>query len=141
MVRRQTLRSVAALVAALAVLSAAPSRADDNAKAAHEHHEAFVKCAKVCYDCALECTTCYRHCAHLVADGKKGHAVAMHLCNDCATICAAAGELSGRIGPLAATLCEACAKACDKCGEACEKQPDDDHMKRCARACRECAKA
>jgi hypothetical protein len=30
---------------------------------------------------------------------------------------------------------------CDQCGEQCEKFPTDEHMKACAKSCRDCAKA
>src|SRR5215471_893101 len=95
MSRRRTLASLAALTAVLALLARLPARADDKPAAHHEMHE---KCAKACFDCSRECASCFHHCAHLVADGKKEHTKTMHLCNDCGTICAAAGELSARVG-------------------------------------------
>src|SRR5262249_53301311 len=92
MSRRRTLASLAALAAVLALLARVPVRADE--KAAHPH-EMHYKCSKACFDCSRECASCFHHCAHLVADGKKEHTKTLHLCNDCATICAAAGEVSG----------------------------------------------
>src|SRR5262249_49510832 len=138
MTRSRTLASLAALTAVLTFLARLPIRADEKPAHPHEMHE---KCAKACFDCARECNSCHHHCMHLVSDGKKDHAKTMNLCNDCGTICAAAGQVAGRAGPLSVTLCEACAKACDTCGEACEKFPDDKHMATCAKACRDCAKA
>src|SRR5438105_5030422 len=59
---------------------------------AHTHGH-FMKCAKECADCQQQCDSCFHHCAKLVADGKKEHAKAMHLCVDCADLCATAGRL------------------------------------------------
>ena len=120
MSRRRTLASLAALAAVLVFLARVPVRADE--KPSH-HHEMHEKCAKACFDCSRECASCFHHCTHLVADGKKEHTKTLHLCNDCATICAAAGQVAGRAGPLSVTLCDACAKACDTCGEACRSSP------------------
>jgi len=141
MIRRDLFGKGAALAAVLALLAAAPVRAEDKEKPAHAHHEHFLKCAKACGACAMQCDSCYSHCAHLVIGGQKEHARTMALCNDCGLICGVAAGLSARGGPLAATQCEACAKACDVCGAACEKVKDDKHMADCAKACRDCAAA
>jgi hypothetical protein len=116
---------------------AAPAARAEEKDHAHEH---MMKCAKACLDCQKDCDSCFHHCAHLLADGKKDHAKTMHLCVDCAELCSTAGKLSARNSPLAVTACEACAKACDQCAAACEKFPDDAHMKMCAKSCRDCAK-
>jgi hypothetical protein len=108
----------------------------------HKEHEQFHKCAKACAHCMLECESCARHCAHLVAGGEKKHARTLATCTDCGDFCALAAKVVARQGPTAGTTCEACAKVCDVCGKACEEVgPRDEHMKRCARECRECARA
>ena len=50
-------------------------------------------------------------------------------------------KIVSRHGPMTVSACEACAKACDVCAAACGKHPEDQHMKRCAKACQDCAKA
>src|SRR5437763_1625087 len=84
-----------------ASLEGGPARAEEKPAAHHEVHE---KCAKACFECSRECNSCAHHCAHLLADGKKDHLKTMALCVDCGTICAAAGEVTGRAGPLSATV-------------------------------------
>jgi len=113
-----------------------PLRADEN-----PHHAHMAACAKACADCQNACASCQAHCTDLLADGKKEHLRTAQLCADCADICTAAAKIVSRGGPTAGTTCEACAKICDVCGEACEKHPQDEHMKMCAKACRDCAKA
>ena len=129
--------------AALALLSGGLSlqvRADDKDK--HEaHHAHFVACAKACAECMRECESCAHHCAHLLAGGKKEHLKTLGTCEDCSEFCDAAAKVTSRHGPMSVLSCEACAKACDACGTECEKFPDDEHMKRCAKACRDCSKA
>ena len=125
---------------AAALLLAVAAGADDKPAADH-HAGAFQDCAKACNECQLECDSCARHCALLVADGKKDHMETLGTCSDCAEICAAAAKVTSHHGPLSATVCDGCAKACDACGTACEKFPDDEHMSHCAKACRDCAKA
>jgi hypothetical protein len=104
------------------------------------HHGHFVKCAKACADCQVQCDSCFQHCAGLVTQGEKAHAVTMRSCVDCAEVCKAAASLSGRQSPYAASVCEACAKVCDQCATECEKFPNDKHMADCATSCRNCAK-
>ena|SRR5581483_10157433 len=128
-------------LAALAALALASGGADLRAAQDHHHGEAFVKCAKVCADCQVECSSCFHHCARMVIEGKKEHAKTMALCTDCAECCALAAKLSARQGPLAVMACENCAKCCDECAAACEKFKDDKHMAHCAKTCRDCAKA
>jgi hypothetical protein len=124
------------LALALTLPFAGPTRA-----AEHEAHaEHFKKCAKVCADCRLECDSCFKHCVTMVAGGKKEHAATVQLCADCAAVCQLCSTLCARSSPLAAHSLEACAKSCEQCGAACAKFPDDEHMARCAKVCRDCAK-
>jgi hypothetical protein len=112
-------------------------KADSRPHDAHAYHE----CAAACNACQLQCDSCARHCAELVAEGKKEHLTTLGTCADCANFCSAAAQIVARRGPLSVTTCQACAKACAVCGAACEKFPDDEHMKRCAQECRKCEKA
>jgi hypothetical protein len=120
-------------------LPALMTRADDKGQDAHAEH--FATCAKACTLCMRECESCAHHCVHLIAGGNKDHLRTLGTCADCSEFCAAAAKVTSHHGPMAGLMCEACAKACDSCGTECEKFPDDEHMKRCAKACRECAKA
>ena len=104
-----------------------------------KHVSMMEKCADECYDCARECDSCYAHCAGLVTKGSADHAITMQSCVDCAEVCRAAGGLSARGSIYAAMVCKICAEVCDACASACEKHKDDEHMQRCAKACRECA--
>jgi hypothetical protein len=107
----------------------------------HAHAEHFMKCAKACAECQLECDSCFTHCVSLLGEGKKEHAATAQLCADCSACCQLGSSLSARQSPLAGPACEACAKACDICAAACEKLPSDKHMAQCAKSCRDCAKA
>lgn len=113
------------------------------ALAAHggQHAEHFMKCAKVCVECQLECDACFQHCLTLTAQGNKQHAETAQLCVDCGECCQLAATLSARKSPLAGPACECCAVCCDACAAACEKVPDDEHMAACAKACRTCAES
>jgi hypothetical protein len=107
----------------------------------HAHAEHFMKCAKACAECQLECDSCFTHCVSLLGEGKKEHAATAQLCADCSACCQLGSSLSARQSPLAGPACEACAKACDICAAACEKLPSDKHMAQCAKSCRDCAKS
>jgi hypothetical protein len=139
MYRRLLLAGVG--VAALAWLGLGGSAPADDKDKAHHAHGPYATCARACAECSLQCESCFAHCSHLVAEGKKDHVRSMRTCNDCGDFCALAARITGRHGPTAVTTCEACAKVCDMCGAACEKFPDDEHMKACAKSCRDCAKA
>jgi hypothetical protein len=110
------------------------------ARAAEDHGEHFVKCAKVCAACQVECDSCFAHCLELAAGGKKEHQKTAQLCTDCAECCKSCATLCARKSPLAAPMLECCVKCCEKCAAACEKFPDDKHMAQCAKSCRDCAK-
>jgi hypothetical protein len=137
---RGTLRMVLGLaVLALAGLGGPGTAGEEKG---HKHGGPMMACARACADCTLECESCARHCAMLVLKGEKKHFHTMATCIDCGDICAVAGRVVARGGPMSATICDSCARACDDCGKACETSgPADEHMKRCAKACRVCAKA
>lgn len=138
MIHRNRFGAMAMTVAGLfALASAGPAAADDKAG----HHEHFMKCAKVCADCQIQCDMCFVHCRAMLAQGKKEHEASLQLCADCAEFCKLAATLSARMSPLSMEACDSCAKACDKCAESCEKFPADKHMAACAKSCRDCAKA
>lgn len=105
---------------------------------ASDHQEA---CAKACSACANTCAACSAHCAELLADGKPEHAVSMKLCNDCETVCRAAAELCSRKSQFSDEFCKLCEEICNACADRCEQFSNDDHMKKCAAACRDCAAA
>jgi hypothetical protein len=132
------MRTVSLMAAALAVAVVAPL--GTSARAQHEHNEHFLKCARACADCQLQCDSCFTHCLTLLADGQKDHAKAAQLCADCPECCKACSTLCARQSPLARHMLECCATCCDECAAACGKFPDDKHMAACATSCRECAK-
>src|SRR4030095_10111947 len=105
------------------------------------HHEQMMACAQACASCQLECDSGLAHCKHLVIEGKKEHAPTVNSCADCAAFCSLAARLTARQSPHSALACEACAKMCDEGAAACEKHPHDEHMAKCAKECRACAKA
>jgi hypothetical protein len=129
------------LIAAGALVFGGSFLAADEKKAGDQHAAHFEQCAKACADCLRECESCAHHCADLVAAGKKEHLRTLGTCADCADVCAAAAKIVSRHGPLAGTICESCARACGECAAECEKTPGDEHMKRCAKVCRDCEKA
>jgi hypothetical protein len=135
--RREALSVLGATTAGLTALAGVEAHADEG----HEHHGPFDTCAKACADCQQQCDSCFHHCAGLVVKGEKDHAKAMHLCVDCAEVCATAAKLVSRHSTLSGAVCEACVKCCEECAAACEKFPGDKHLAACAKSCRDCAKA
>ena len=133
------MRSLYMMATTLVVAVLAPL--GQSARAQHEHAEHFVKCAKVCADCQVQCDSCFKHCLTLVTDGKKDHAKTAQLCVDCAECCKTCSTLCARVSPLSPHMLDCCAKCCDECAAACEKFPDDKHMAACAKSCRDCAKS
>ena len=87
----RTCHLMAATLAIALVALAGPS-----AQAQHEHAEHFLKCAKVCVDCQLQCDSCFKHCLTLLADGKKEHGKTAQLCVDCAECCKTCSTLCAR---------------------------------------------
>jgi hypothetical protein len=106
-----------------------------------EHRAHFIKCAKSCAECAVQCDACHHHCMHKVTAGNKEHAKSMELCSDCADYCRLAATLSARHSSFALGACEGCAKVCDTCAASCEAIKADQQMAECAKSCRDCAKA
>ena len=144
--RRQmlgTLGAAAGLAAASGVAHAQQEKGHDHHKKGDVHH----KCAEACFDCAHECSEGFHHCSEQVEGGKKNYAKAMHLCRDCADVCATAGKLVGGMSPLMIHTCHACAECCDDCVAECQKLNDPEMkevieaLKACAASCREMVKA
>ena len=145
--RRQMLGT---LGAAAAGLGAAGGVAHAQQEKGHDHHkkgDVHHKCAEACFHCAHECSEGFHHCFEQAEAGKKNYAKAMHLCRDCADVCATAGKLVGGMSPLMAHTCHACAECCDDCVAECQKLNDPEMkevvaaLKACAASCREMAKA
>ena len=89
----RTLLGAAALFAASAAGSTATERTVADSK---DHHAHFMKCAKVCADCGIECDMCFVHCRALLAQGQKDHEGSMQMCADCAEVCKMAATLTAR---------------------------------------------
>jgi hypothetical protein len=85
------------------------------ALAQHEHAEHFMKCAKVCADCQVQCDSCFKHCLTRLAEDKKEHAKTAQLCADNSECCKTCSSLCARESPLANPMLECCAKCCDEC--------------------------
>jgi hypothetical protein len=132
------MRSLYLMAIAIAVPIMAP--VGQSAGGHHEHAEHFIKCAKVCNDCRLQCDSCFKHCLTLLTDGKKEYTELAQLCADCPECCKTCSTLCARESPLARPMLECCAKCCDDCAAACEKISDDKHIAACAKSCRDCAK-
>lgn len=105
------------------------------------HSEAWQDCAKACSECQRICDACATHCASMLFEGKKEHAVTLMSCRDCADICATAAQVAARGGIYARNVCEACAQICADCGRECNKFSNDSMMKQCAEECFDCEKA
>lgn len=139
--RMYHLRLVLILAACSLLPAARYAWADDDDHREHgKAHDEMAECAEECSECARECSSCATHCAKMLADGKKKHGKTLATCLDCADICNVAALIVARSGPFNKLICQACADACARCGKACEAFPDDKHMQRCARACRDCEK-
>jgi hypothetical protein len=150
--RRLSLAGVLGLIAVgCLVLGGKPLAAQDKEeraaeKAEHKDHPdthdgLYEKCAKACTQCLRECESCALHCGKLLAEGKSEHRRTLGLCLDCSDVCTAAARITSRHGPMSSGMCGACAGACDSCGKQCAKFKTDEHMARCAKACRDCAQA
>ena len=139
MERRELLGTLGATAAGLATVAGGKAIAQGEGAHAGGHDDlAHHKCAKDCFDCALECETCFHHCVTQLAAGKQAHAKAVHLTIACADACVTAGRLVARKSPLMVSTCRACAECCDACAVECEKH-DDATMKKMAQMCRKCA--
>lgn len=135
---RALVASVMTLAAFAAVVVAGTNAARDHDS---EHGAHFLKCARVCAECQLQCDSCFTHCRIMLENGNKEHAKTAQTCADCAECCKLAATLTARFSPFSVAACECCAKCCDECAAACEKMPNDKHMAECAKSCRDCAKS
>lgn len=92
-------------------------------------------CVKPCIDCAAECAAGVKHARQNKSDAAM--IASMEVCHHACLTCAhAVGSKNAR----AWAICELCEKICLDCAAMCEKS-NDEHMKKCAKACHDCAKA
>jgi hypothetical protein len=120
---------------AVAALLLAPSpdvRAQDR--------KAWDFCARACGECALECATGSRQCFDKVEAGEKAFGNPARLCQDCADVCALTSKMLARRGPTWQVMCGSCAEVCASCAAQCSKFPDHEQMRKCTRACQQCAR-
>ncbi|MDP3965763.1 MAG: four-helix bundle copper-binding protein [bacterium] len=89
-------------------------------------------------ECYRACTETIQHC--LKMGGEHVEQKHLNLMMDCAKACLTAAdffmrdsEYRDKMGALCAEVCDACAKSCDAL--------DGEEMKRCVKACRDCAAA
>lgn len=113
--------------------------ADDDDSRLPETVCSFDECADACLDSAKACGACFDHCTTLMQTGKRGYALTMRTCIDCADVCSTCAGLCSRESRLAKVLTEACARFCDRAAAECEKFTADMHMVRCAKQCRRSA--
>lgn len=92
-------------------------------------------------ECERACSCCASHCGEKVFEGDISHYATSRTCLDCATICGAAVQILSRGGPYKDVIADACAVACGECATALEVFLEDEHMKRCAEACRKSERA
>ena len=95
-------------------------------------------------ECMEECQFCHSTCTETISYclNKGGmHAEASHirLLMDCAQICQVAGDYMLRGSDLHGITCRACAEVCERGARDCERFGDEEQMKLCAQACRDCA--
>src|SRR5262249_16426057 len=109
MYRRIARAALGAAIILLAGFGGSLTRGQERTRDEGHHHGPYADCARACASCAFQCETCFTHCAKLVAEGKKEHLRTLRLCNDCGDICALAGKVVSRQGPLQVTICESCA--------------------------------
>ncbi|MDZ4810064.1 MAG: four-helix bundle copper-binding protein [Bacteroidota bacterium] len=101
-------------------------------------HQKFQSCIDACVSCAVVCNDCATEC--LQENDIKTLAKCIHLDRECAAICFAVANLMSIGGEHAAHLLEECAEKGDACVVECENHPNLAHCKKCAEACRMCAK-
>jgi hypothetical protein len=144
MVKRREFGALGLSAAALLAMQAG-ARGDEHEEHHHDdkpgHGSGFDFAAQILNECKLECDACAHHCMLKVADGDRKHLLTLKTCLDCADVCAAVSQIAARKGPFTNISAEACADVCAICARECEKFPDDEHMMKCARACRKCEKA
>ena len=137
--RRTMLTTLGAGAIGAGVIASGRARADH--EAGHiELDEVHKKCLEACSRCARTCDMTFHHCYELLAEGKKEHALALHLVSDCAAFCALSACMIAKHSPLMVHACQACAEACKACAQECEKHTDET-MKRCTRDCLDCERS
>lgn len=99
----------------------------------------FEECGAACRDAASTCNACFDHCTSLMQSGKRGYALALRTCIDCAEVCTTCASLCARESRLAKVLTEACARFCDRAAIECGKLGNDRHFRKCVEQCQKCA--
>jgi hypothetical protein len=122
-------------VAAVALLFAPPTEV----RAQNPREWDFT--ARACSDCALECAKGSRHGFDRVEAGERAFANVARLCQDCADVCALTAKILARRGPAWQVACGSCAEVCTSTAAQCSRFPDNEQMRRTARACQNCARA
>jgi len=136
--RREMLGMLGAGAAGLAALNAqADEKSEDHCCELDQVH---ADCLKACSDCAKACDQTFHHCYMQLAQGKKEHAMALHLSSDCAGFCGLSASMIAKHSPLMMHSCEACAEAC-KATAAEVGRFDSAEMKAAVQKLRECERA
>ena len=102
-------------------------------------NEALALAVKHAMYCAAICNSCADACAA----EKMEMGQCIRTCSDCADVCTAAYRVAtrrtGENREVIRAVMDACIMACEICAAECEKH-DNDHCRRCAAMCRECAR-
>jgi hypothetical protein len=104
---------------------------------AHRHDKMHEDCLKACSDCAKMCDETFHHCYQQVAEGKRDHALPLHLVSDCAGFCSLSACMIAKHSPLMVHSCASCAEACKATAAVVEKF-DSTEMKAAAKSLRTC---
>ncbi|TRM11502.1 four-helix bundle copper-binding protein [Lentibacillus cibarius] len=100
---------------------------------------AMDNCIEACLKCMRACEECTMACLFQEPD-VQARATCIQTLNDCAEICALAGQYMSRSSTFSAQFCGVCANVCEQCATECEKFKDT-HCQECAAICRQCAEA
>jgi hypothetical protein len=98
------------------------------------------KCIDACGNCYEVCAATFKHCM----DMGGPHALPKHIntLKDCMDICKMTQDFMLRDSEHLKCIADECEKICELCAQSCEEtDPNDEQMKACVAACRQCATA
>jgi hypothetical protein len=130
--RRELLGILGAGAAGLVAMGRGQAHADHEGPP-EDHIKILGECAKICSEAASHCLDELRKGGRHAEHYAKAHEAAM----DCQAFCVLAATLMARRSPVAQYAHPGAAAACRNFAVACEGL-QDDVMKECVQACREC---
>lgn len=96
-------------------------------------------CAEECNQCKSVCEKTLKHCTEM--GGEHNQPEHIRALQDCIAMCTESAEFINRGSAMQKQVCNACMEACIRCADACSVMKNDKVMQKCARECRDCAKA